>query len=207
MRNLEDCKAEVFRRSEERIKERKRTRNRVMACCIPLCVLLVAGGLYLRPLLEPMDEVGGLNAGPTSVPEREVGGPVSGGTVVFTSVEVADKTGETETVRNIAGTETADELCRFMGLFFGITVTSGANTVDGAESDITLRADRDTLVDELEQKYGLEESLTDYQMVFEKSTGEQTVFRLHENYLYNENEDCMVILSEEQLSELKALLR
>jgi len=207
MKNLEDCKAEVFRRSEERIKERKRTRNRVMACCIPLCVLLVAGGLCIRPLLEPMDEVGGLNGGPTSVPGHEADGLVSGSTVTVTSVEVTDKTGETETVRNIAGTKTADELCRFMDRFFGITMMKETNTADGAESDVTLHPDRDTLIDELEKKYGLEESLADYQLVFEKSTGEQTVFRIHENYLYNEDEDCMVRLSEEQLSELKALLR
>ena len=97
MRNLEDCKAEIFRRSEERIKERKRARKRVLACCIPLCLLLVAGGLYLRPLLEPVDHMGGTNAGPTPVPERELGGSdvvLYGKVVRYVSVTLAEGTGK-----------------------------------------------------------------------------------------------------------------
>lgn len=42
MRNLDECTAEVFRRSKERILHRKRLRNRIVACCIPLCLVLVA---------------------------------------------------------------------------------------------------------------------------------------------------------------------
>lgn len=41
MRNLDECTAEVFRRSKERILHRKRVRNRIVACCIPLCLVLV----------------------------------------------------------------------------------------------------------------------------------------------------------------------
>lgn len=51
MRNLNECRAEVFRRSENRIKERKKRRNRMLACCIPLvlCVtVLVSTGLLDR---------------------------------------------------------------------------------------------------------------------------------------------------------------
>ncbi|MDE6723735.1 MAG: hypothetical protein K2J55_06010, partial [Eubacterium sp.] len=34
-----ECTAEVFRRSENRIKKRRRTRKRVVAVCIPLCLV------------------------------------------------------------------------------------------------------------------------------------------------------------------------
>lgn len=37
MRDLNECTAEVFRRSGERIKEMKRVRRRVLAVCVPLC--------------------------------------------------------------------------------------------------------------------------------------------------------------------------
>lgn len=37
MRDLNECTAEVFRRSGERIKEMKRVRQRVLAVCVPLC--------------------------------------------------------------------------------------------------------------------------------------------------------------------------
>jgi len=42
MRDLKECQAEVFRRSEKRIKERKRRRNHILMACIPivLCVSL-----------------------------------------------------------------------------------------------------------------------------------------------------------------------
>lgn len=39
MRELNECRAEVFRRSENRIKARKR-RSRILALCIPLCLLI-----------------------------------------------------------------------------------------------------------------------------------------------------------------------
>ena len=40
MRDLKECQAEVFRRSEEKIKARNRTRRGILAVCIPLCLLL-----------------------------------------------------------------------------------------------------------------------------------------------------------------------
>ena len=41
MKGLNEYKAEIFRRSESRIKERRRNRNRVLTVCIPLCLILV----------------------------------------------------------------------------------------------------------------------------------------------------------------------
>lgn len=43
MRSLEECKAEIFRRSEEKIKQRKKMRNRVLATCVPVCLCVVIG--------------------------------------------------------------------------------------------------------------------------------------------------------------------
>ena len=44
MRDLNECQAEVFRRSEKRIKERKQRRKHILLACIPLvlCVTLFA---------------------------------------------------------------------------------------------------------------------------------------------------------------------
>ena len=47
VRDLNECKAEVFRRSEKRIKERKRIRNRALALCIPLCLLILLSASML----------------------------------------------------------------------------------------------------------------------------------------------------------------
>ncbi len=47
MRNLQECQAEVFRRSEERIKERKRRRKHILMVCLPLvlCLTVLSGFL------------------------------------------------------------------------------------------------------------------------------------------------------------------
>ena len=40
MRDLKECQAEVFRRSEQRIKARKKTHKRIFAVCVPLFLVL-----------------------------------------------------------------------------------------------------------------------------------------------------------------------
>lgn len=54
MRNFEQRKAEVFRRSEERIHTRRKQRNCILAFCIPLCLILTVWLAGLFPLnLDP----------------------------------------------------------------------------------------------------------------------------------------------------------
>lgn len=51
MRNLNECQAEVFRRSEKRIKERRARRNHILMACIPLVLCVtIFGGLFLPNL-------------------------------------------------------------------------------------------------------------------------------------------------------------
>ncbi len=196
MRNLEDCKAEVFRRSEERIKERKRTRNRVLTCCIPLCLLLVAGGLYIRPLLEPVDERMAGTAEDAGVSDRELGGLSSGTTVAFTSVTITNQTENEAVSRSVADAKEVEELRGFLAMYFDM---SGATV----KEEMADGADRDTIRDELKNKYDLEEPPADYKLVFQRSAGEESVFRLLENNLYNENNGCVVKLSDAMSAELK----
>lgn len=199
MRNLEDCKAEVFRRSEERIKERKRTRNRVLACCIPLCLLLVAGGLYIRPLLEPVDEIGVLHSGGTKISDRELGGldgTSFGGVIKYSSVMITEGTGSAAISQTVTVEENVGELCGFMAMYFDMSGTT-------VKEEMADGQDWDTIRDELKDKYGLEEPPADYTLVFHRSTGEESVFRLHENNLYNEENGCVVKLSDAISAELK----
>ena len=198
MRNLEDCKAEVFRRSEERIKERKRKRNRVLACCIPLCLLLVAGGMYIRPLLEPVDESmkwGGTN----QMPDRVLGGldgTSFGGVAKYSSVMITEGTGSMAVSGTVTVEENVEELCGFMAMYFDMSGTT-------VKEEMADGQDWDTIRDELKDKYGLEEPAADYMLVFRKATGEEAVFRLHENHLYNEENGCVVKLSDAMSAELK----
>lgn len=54
MRELNECKAEVFRRSDNRIKERRRKFNRVLALCIPLCLILTIFSVTMLPGMLPV---------------------------------------------------------------------------------------------------------------------------------------------------------
>ena len=199
MRNLEDCRAEVFRRSKERIKERKRKRNLVLACCIPMCLFLIAGGFYIRPLLEPMDEcaqAGGTNR----IPD---GGVVVGGydytllskNMKYTSVEITDRTGVTEVSRKITDEMTVESLCGFMRTYFD-TPTGKESTLDG----------KDSINDELELKYRSEEKKADYELVFRSAEGETSTFRLYETTLYHVENNSVVILSGAQVTDLLSQL-
>lgn len=49
MREINECTAEVFRRSENRIEERKRNRNRILAFCFPLCLILTVISITILP--------------------------------------------------------------------------------------------------------------------------------------------------------------
>ena len=51
MRDLKECQAEVFRRSENRIKARKKRRNRILMTCIPM----VLGVTVITAALWPKD--------------------------------------------------------------------------------------------------------------------------------------------------------
>ncbi len=51
MRNFEERKAEVFRRSENRIIERKRNRNHLLAWCVPMCLILTVWSVTILPAM------------------------------------------------------------------------------------------------------------------------------------------------------------
>lgn len=221
MRNLEDCKTEVFRRSEERIKERKRKRNRVLAWCIPLYLLLVAGGIYIRPLLEPVDEVARTNAGPTPVPDRVLGGmnfELYGQAVEYVSVTLMEGTGSKAVAKKFTDAETLGNLYGCMAMYFNLSGADAIGGVDGADGTtggvtgatgtegIAPEMGWDTIEEEIKLKYELEEKPADYTIVFLESTGEETVLRLYENNLYNESNGCVMMLSDAQLTELKSKL-
>ncbi|MBR6826337.1 MAG: hypothetical protein IKM59_07305 [Oscillospiraceae bacterium] len=53
MRDLKECQAEVFRRSERRIKERKKRRTHVLVACIPFVLCMTLLGVYLWPEAGP----------------------------------------------------------------------------------------------------------------------------------------------------------
>ena len=55
MRELHECQAEVFRRSEKRIQERKQRRKHLIMACLPLVLCITILGAFLFPGGIPED--------------------------------------------------------------------------------------------------------------------------------------------------------
>ncbi len=53
MRELDECKAEVLRRSEHRIKERRKKRRQFLLCAVPLCLGTIMWATLLLPEILP----------------------------------------------------------------------------------------------------------------------------------------------------------
>ena len=54
MREINECTAEVFRRSEKRIKERKRRRNHILMACIPFVLCITLFSTMILPAMLPV---------------------------------------------------------------------------------------------------------------------------------------------------------
>ena len=64
MKTFEERKAEVFRRSKERIHIRRKRRNCILAFCIPLCLMLTIWSVSLFPASpDSATNIGGNHAG------------------------------------------------------------------------------------------------------------------------------------------------
>ncbi len=83
MRDLMECQAEVFRRSEKRIKERKQRRNHILMACVP--VVFCAALLFALKPIMPSDQ----KTEPEDTTQQESTGlPESSGMMASNSVEV-----------------------------------------------------------------------------------------------------------------------
>ncbi len=72
MRDLMECKAEVLRRSESRIKERAARRARILAVCIPLCFVFAVCSIIALPQIMTDNANGSFDG--QKLPTATVGG-------------------------------------------------------------------------------------------------------------------------------------
>jgi hypothetical protein len=79
-----ECQAEVFRRSEKRIRERKQRRNHVLMACVP--VVFCAALLFALKPIMPSDQK--TEPEDTTQQQESTGRPESGGMMASNSVAV-----------------------------------------------------------------------------------------------------------------------
>ena len=187
MRELHECQAEVFRRSEKRIKERKARRNHILMACIPLVLCITIFGAFLFPQMDNLkqapessneqysgamgqDEIGGLFAGSV-----EVSG--NGVSSYYTSVE------------NVQG---------IMKLINGIVAVPETNDGDDLRDYIT---DKSTSTDANEN---YQENC--YKIIVKQSDGTSTEYLLVGSLLIDQTTLQEYPVSEETMKDLKDAL-
>lgn len=190
MRELDECTAEVFRRGEQRIKERRRKRNRVLAVCIPVCLIAAVWPAVIFPSMSPemesdhFSQTAGEAAG--SAPES-VACP-------YTAVEVQAAGGLIE--------EVTDRLA-VAELFYAVDSLFADADRDDQQTNGNFPAE------EHDENHDLTEStnnLKGYTITFTAKDGSQAVYRLRGNMLVNVSTDETVFLSIAQVAELTAVL-
>lgn len=212
MRNIEECKAEVFRRSKERIETRKKIKQRAIVCCTSLCFLLAVG--VVLPGLGPTNEM--------STYHKD--GAVGSVAPVYVYVKGAKDGSAFQILDRI--TEKSEVKISYdviVGFFDG-EFTAKDNAMEGTAKDYELggcaeteEQNRDTAkpdgkdetTGELKYQmnanatYGGAEQATIYEFVFQVEDGKITEFRLSGNELTDRTNGRKIILTEEQLQTLK----
>ena len=194
MRELNECTAEVFRRSEKRIRERKRNRNRVLALCIPAFLVLAIWSAMSLPIRVPLMETYDQNRAP-----GEVVGNAEGSFVCpYTAVEIqgaglfpAEHDGK------VTEEEAVAEMFRAIHSLFA--------EVDGINQNVggNFPALEDNGNLDLAESPGKSRG---YTITFAAKDGSQTVYILGENTLLNVSTNETIFLSDAQIAGLMAVI-
>lgn len=202
MREINECTAEVFRRSEKRIKERRKKRNRILALGIPLCLIVTVFSAIILPEMMPSamkkDDVAEMVVGADSNASADemVENAAQSLVCSYTAVEIRNVDLFPEHYEKVTDKVAVTVIFNAIhSLFTDVDVAdrnSGENyqaPEDNAYSDKTETA-----------------SISKgYTIIFTTEKGSQTVYNLSENTLLNVNTNETVVLSDAQVAELTAV--
>lgn len=196
MREINECTAEVFRRSEKRIKERKRNRNRLLAFCIPLCLIVTVWSIMILPAMMPASKSDN-NAGEG----MDIMGSVDGTAAAYVRVEVMSTGTATQSA---ILKDDADEVAQIYYTVQSSFVNSGGGNKESAKEE----AEDDALTDENKDysQSGTTNLSSGFRIIFITENGAQTIYSLSGDKLINETTKQETILAEDQRSNLLNML-
>lgn len=205
MRNFEERKAEIFRRSEERIKERERIRRATIVSCASLAVCVTVFSAALLPGMPTKKEAAQLDGnaaeigdvadigthGTSNAAESELTGSAEQSLVcIYKLAEISSADDETMSYRRI---EDADDIVQIWFLLSEDTDLFSSVTPKPDMSDQASHKD-ETRSDEIS-----------YTITLTTHDGETEVYTLVGNTLTDGNGNTAV-LGDEQLDALTAAL-
>ena len=190
MRNFEERKAEVFHRSENRIKEKKRNRNRILVFCVPLFFVITLWSVMILPAMLPASK------GDDRVEENENVVSSAGDVGAdLLCVEIVNCTND-KSVRN-EDVNKVIELHALLQSAFNSSETVDEETVDDFEEEsVSMDETKDSCQSETTH------SSFDYKIIFTDANGAQMVYFLSDEKLLNEATKKETVLTKEQYSNL-----
>ena len=217
MRNFEERRAEIFRRSENRIKARKRMKNSVIAVCVPLClaVTVCSVGLLGQMRHKGAPDVNDENASYELLVESE--------DFEYVVVTDSDKSTQLKTIENRVKVE---KIYTAISNLYS-DVSGGAGTLEDYEvnqdhvqsnfkenqkpqdevrDEVELKGEQ-TKGDSADESYtaGSSSLKPAYTICFTFADGSFLKYELKNNKLINLNNNSQVQLADEQVKEILQL--
>ena len=186
MRDFEERKAEVFRRSEKRINARKLRRNCILTACVPLALCLALAVAFRFPAGS---EEAGTQDGLT--------GGVSGGSyenLVFNNAEIS--------VSGLDFSQTYTEFGDVLRIYDQLNAYAISTSEEAAENPEQDDGERKYAAGAI---YGGAES-SGYTIVLQRQDGVRRVYFLHGNELTDQTASQTYTLTPDQVEQLKDLL-
>ena len=193
MRNYDERKAEIFRRSENRIKERKRNRNRILALCIPLCLIITVMSVTMLPSLFPVYDK---NMSAEDEGKDSAGGIESSG-ILTMQVELL---GKDDALQSSVMNEDANAVTQIYYAIESVFVSAGENGKPAASQESV-----EDYEDKHKENYSQSGTTTlssGYKITFRTDKDTKAVFILNGNTLTNVQTNEKVTLSEDQRSQI-----
>lgn len=195
MREINECTAEVFRRSEKRIKERKRNRNRILAFCVPLCLIVTVWSIMILPAMMPASK-----SNNSAGEGMDIMGSVDGTDAAFIRVEIMSiGTATQSTIHKDDATEVAQ--------IYSTLQSSFVNSGGGNKESVNEEAEDDALTENKDySQSGTTNLSSGFRIIFTNENGVQTIYSLSGDKLINETTKQETILTEDQRSNLMNML-
>lgn len=191
MREINECTAEVFRRSEKRIKERKRNRNRILMCCIPLLICITVFSTAILPAMMPAKKGENLSDNCS-----DMAGNADDTNVAYVSVEVINVGTATQSTILKDDADEVAQICYTLQSSFENSGGDNKESVNDMEDDGLVEDNKDF------SQSGTTNLSSEFRIIFTTENGSQTIYSLSGYKLINETTKQETLLTADQRSNI-----
>ena len=185
MRSFEERKAEVFRRSENRIKERRKARSRALAVCIPLCLIITVWSVTVLPAMLSANKK---NSGATTERAESISGAAYSQNE-YVRIETKNSTSKDQTAVLKDDPSEIAEIYRLVQSMLNNIVQAGEHKTEDQEWQQTSGSDA-------------YDAAPVYMIIFTETGGDQTCYMLNDHILIDNAAKKETVLTEEQYVQL-----